>query len=131
MFKTRLIIRLRACAQLIVAGSVLSVLCGCATVLFKSTRESRFIDMDGQVVHVDYGKEKRTETLPNGLVCTFDGKVRLQLPEGKRLVLYQALSASGVCYASKDKQYEFIEKGPYCIITYRGKRIFEGFFCRK
>lgn len=98
---------------------------------FNAIRQSRFIDMDGQLVHVEYGKEKRTETLPNGLVCTYEGKVRIQLPSGKRLVLYQTLTPVGVCYATADKRYEFIEMGPYCRITQNGKTIFEGVFCRK
>lgn len=87
--------------------------------------------MDSEVLHVDYGEEKRTETLPNGLVCTFDGKVRLQLPGGKRIVLYQALSTSGVRYVSKDRQFEFIEKGPYCLLRLNEKTFFEGVYCRK
>lgn len=116
---------------MLVALSVVTGLCGCATVLFKSTREARFIDMDGNILHVDYGKEKRTETLPNGIVCTFDMKVRVKLPDGKRLVLYQIMSASGVRYASADKAYGLFEKGPYCIVSYKGQRVFEGVFCRK
>jgi uncharacterized OsmC-like protein len=117
---------LRGLALFALAG-----LCGCATLTFKSTRQSRFINMDGEIVHVDYGKEKRTETMPNGLVCTYDGKVRLQLPDGKRVVLYQALTASGVRYVSQDKHYVFIEKGPYCMIYRDNKPFFEGVFCRK
>ena len=99
--------------------------------MFNSTREASFIDMDGKVVHVDYGREKRTEILPNGLVCTFDGKIRLQLPDGKRFVLYQSMSTSGVRYVSANKQYEFTEMGPYCLVSQNGKMIYEGFFCRK
>ena len=113
------------------AGIALAFLSGCASVRFHPTREARFISMDSELLHVDYGEEKRSETLPNGLVCTFDGKVRLTLPEGKRIVLYQALSTSGVRYVSKDKRYEFIEKGPYCLLRLDGKTFFEGFYCRK
>ncbi len=87
--------------------------------------------MDAEVLVVEYGEEKRTETLPNGLVCTFEGKVRLLLPDKKRVTLYQALATSGVCYVSKDKQYDFHEKGPYCILRHQGVTIFEGYFCRK
>ena len=116
---------------MVLAAVALAGLCGCASLIFKSTRQARFIDMDGKVVQVDYGKEKRIETMPNGLVCTFDGKVRLKLPEGKRIVLYQAMSTSGVRYNSANKQYEFIEMGPYCTISHNGKMIFEGFYCRK
>ena len=131
MFKVHLDRRLLKSTKMTVALCVLAGLCGCATLTFKSTRTTRFIDMDGQIVCVDYGKEKRTEILPTGLVCTFEGKVRLQLPDGKRIVLYQAMSKSGVRYASANKLYEFVEMGPYCIVSHEGKPIFEGFFCRK
>lgn len=123
--------RCRRLAHLFTAGIALAFFCGCASVRFQTTRQARFINMDSDVLRVDYGEEKRTETLPNGLVCTFDGKVRLQLPEGKRIVLYQALSTSGVRYVSKDRQFEFIEKGPYCLLRLNGKTHFEGVYCRK
>jgi len=123
--------RCRRLAHLFTAGIFLAVCCGCASLRFQTTRQARFINMDSDVLRVDYGEEKRTETLPNGLVCTFDGKVRLQLPEGKRIVLYQALSTSGVRYVSKDRQFEFIEKGPYCLLRLNGKTHFEGVYCRK
>ena len=131
MFNAQLDRRLLKSVRMTAALFALAGLCGCATLTFKSTRSTRFINMDGQIVCVDYGKEKRTETLPNGLVCTFEGKVRLQLPEGKRIVLYHTMSTSGVRYASADKRYAFIEMGPYCIVSQKGKPIFEGFFCRK
>ena len=86
--------------------------------------------MDAEVLKVQYGKEKRTETLPNGLVCTFNDKVLLHLPDGKPVVLYQAMTTTGVRYVSANKRYEFHEKGPYCIVTYDGRTIFEGVFCR-
>ena len=131
MFMPHLSNRLRNSACTTLALLALVGLCGCATLTFKATRSTRFIDMDGVIVQVDYGKEKRTETLPTGLVCTFEGKVRLTFQEGRRIVLYQVLSTSGVRYASADKQYEFVEMGPYCIVSHQGKTIFEGFFCRK
>jgi len=106
-------------------------LCGCLSAGFKPIRKSRFIDMDAEILVAEYGKEKRTETLPNGLVCTFDGKVRLHLPDEKTVTLYQALATSGVRYVSKDKRYEFHEKGPYCILSHDGVTIFEGVYCRK
>ena len=106
-------------------------LSGCASLRFKPTRESRFINMDAEVLRAEYGQEKRTETLANGLVCTFDSKVRLHLPDKKRIVLYQTLAGSGVCYRSKDKRYEFHEKGPYCILRHQGTTLFEGVYFRK
>ena len=110
--------------------SALAVLCGCAYYMSGKIRESRFINMDAEILHVTYGEERRTETLPNGLVCTFDGKVRLQLPSGKRVVLYQTMTTSGMRYVSKNKQYEFLEKGPCCRVNFKGKELFEGVYCR-
>ena len=113
------------------AAASLALCCGCATLFFKPLRHSTFIDTDGQRLHVDYGREKRTETLANGLVCTFDGKVRMQLPEGKRVVLYQTMTVSGVRYHSSDEHYEFREMGPCCIVTKDSAIIFEGVYCGK
>ncbi len=105
-------------------------LCGCATSRFEAKREMRFIDMDSNVLRVSYGEEKRTEKLPNGLVCTFSGKVLLDLPDGKRVVLYQTLSASGMRYVSKNKRYDFFEKGLFCMLKKDNAVIFEGVYCR-
>jgi hypothetical protein len=41
------------------------------------------------------------------------------------------MSGSGMLYASKDKTYEFREKGPYSILSHNGKLVFEGVFCHK
>ena len=72
------------------------ILTGCASWTFTPTRESRFINVDAEQLWVEYGREKRTETLPSGLVCTYEGKVRLTLPDGSRRVLYQTLATSGI-----------------------------------
>lgn len=117
-------------ARLLSALLLLASLCGCYTNKANKIRESRFINMDAEVLHVTYSQEKRTETMPNGLVCTFEGKVHLRLPSGKSVTLYQAMTASGVRYLSKNKQYEFVEKGPCCRVFYKGSEIFEGIFCR-
>ena len=105
-------------------------LAGCAAWTFTTLHESRFINVDAQVLHVEYGREKRTETLPNGLVCTYEGKVRVTLFDGGRVVLYQTLSISGNRYLSADKHYEFTEKAPYCILKRDGVLLFEGIYCR-
>jgi len=121
---------IRRTLKLTLLAFVCASLGGCASYHFKSIRESHFIDMDAEVLSVQYGKEKRTETLPNGIVCTFNDKVRLHLPNGKSVVLYQAITTTGVRYVSANKRYEFHEKGPYCIVKHEGKTIFEGVFCR-
>jgi hypothetical protein len=105
-------------------------LTGCATWTFTPLRESRFINVDAEILHVEYGREKRTETLPNGLVCTYEGKVRLHLPDGNRVVLYQTIAPSGIRYLSADKHYEFIEKAPYCVLRHKGVAVFEGIYRR-
>ncbi len=107
---------------------------GCATfadMTFKVKRETRFVNMDGEFLRVAYGEERRSETLPNGLVCTYEGKVRLRFEDGKSVVLYQTISASGMRYVSADKRFEFHEKGPYCIVSREGRKLFEGIQCRK
>jgi len=129
MFINRLFFGWTLWFRVAAAAVFLAGLSGCAS--FTATRQTRYVDMDGQIVHVEYGKEKRTETLPNGLVCTFEGKLRVKLPDGKRIVLYQSLSTAGNRYVSANKRYEFSELGPYCIIQLDGKRIFQGFYCRK
>jgi len=115
-------------AHLLAASLVLS---GCAAWTFTPTRESRFINVDAEQLRVEYGREKRTETLDNGIVCTYEGKVRLTLPDGTRKVLYQTLATSGIRYHSADKQYEFVEKAPYCILRQQGRVIFEGIYRRQ
>ncbi len=102
---------------------------GCATFLFKPLREARFIDMNGKVIHVEYGKEKRTTTMANGLVCTFEDKVRVTFPNGDRDVLYQTLSASGLRYTSENGKILLIEKGLSCALVRKGQVVFEGIRC--
>jgi hypothetical protein len=116
--------------RLLAAMCLLAGLTGCLSGKHEKIRESNFINMDAEILHVTYSQEKRTETMPNGLVCTFDGKVKLRLPSGKTVTLYQAMTASGVRYLSSNKQYEFFEKGPCCRLYFKGQEIFEGVFCR-
>lgn len=122
--------RISIAAQLAFALFFGIAVCGCAGFGFTSTRDTRFIDMDSNVLHVSYGEEKRTETLPNGLVCTFTGKVLLKMPDGGKIVLYQTLSSSGMRFVSKNKKYEFREKGVYCFLLKDAQVIFEGVYCR-
>ena len=105
-------------------------LTGCATHRFTPLRESRFFNMDAEILLVEYGQEKRTETLPNGLVCTYEGKVRLTLPDETCVVLYQTIATSGIRYLSKDKRHEFVEKAPYCVLRHDGAKVFEGIYRR-
>ncbi|MDD3543934.1 MAG: hypothetical protein PHG96_01090 [Kiritimatiellae bacterium] len=107
-----------------------AVVCGCASFSFKPYRETCFINMDAEVIRAEYAKEKRTETTPGGLVSTFDNKVRLTLPDGKRLTLYQSFSPFGVRYVSKNGRHEFIERGVYCLFYTDGRVTFEGVHCR-
>lgn len=131
MLIARSLSHLTRALQLITALGVCAGLAGCATWTFKPLRESRFVNVDAELLYVEYGKEKRTETLPNGLVCTYEGVVRLRLPNNDRVVLYQTLAPMGIRYLSKNKQYEFVEKAPYCVVRCRGVLIFEGLYCSR
>ncbi|MFA7171895.1 MAG: hypothetical protein WC340_00530 [Kiritimatiellia bacterium] len=101
---------------------------GCASFGFKTERKSRFVDADANTVYVEYGKEERTETLPNGAELKFDRKVRVTFQNGKRITLYQTLAPSGVRYQSADKKFIFVERGPYCQILENGFTIYQGLF---
>ncbi len=103
---------------------------GCAVFGFKADRKSRFVDIDANAIYVEYGMENRTETLPNGAELKFDRKVRVTLPDGKRLILYQTLASSGVRYQTADKKFTFVEKGPYCQILENEITVYQGFFNR-
>lgn len=104
------------------------MLSGCASFGFKTERRSRFVDADANTVYVEYGKEERTEKLPNGAELKFDRKVRVTLPNGKKITLYQTLATSGVRYQSADKKYVFVERGPYCQILEKEFTIYQGLF---
>jgi hypothetical protein len=116
--------------RLAAAALLCTSLVGCAAWRFTPVRESRFVNVDAQMLRVEYGREKRTETLPNGLVCAYDGKVRLNLPDGTGVVLYQTLATSGIRYLSSNKQYEYIERIPCCLVLHKGELVFDGIFCR-
>lgn len=112
------------------AAGLLLICGGCATMFFHPLRAARFIDMDARVVRVEYGEEPHEEELPNGGTLSFKGKVRLTLPGGGRVVLYQTLTPMGNLYRSKKKDYSFLESGPRCWLSHDGVLIFEGVYCR-
>ena len=101
---------------------------GCLSFGFKTERKSLFSDVNNNRVFVEYATEKHTETLPNGAELSFDKKIRLTLPDGKRVVLYQTISASGVRYHTLDNEYIFIERGPWCKIIRNRSTLYQGVF---
>jgi len=107
---------------------VCTLFCGCAGLRFKTERKSRFTDIDANMIQVEYGKEKRTETLSNGAELTFDNKVRVTLENGKKFILYQTLARSGVRYQSANKRFIFYEKGQFCQFLEKGVVIYKGMF---
>ncbi len=107
-----------------------ALLAGCASLCFKTERKSGFTDVNNTVLLVEYGTEERAETLPNGAVLKFNRKVRITLPDGKRIVLYQTLSPSGVRYRSANSEYIFIEQGPWCKLIEDGAIVYQGVFSK-
>jgi len=107
---------------------ICTLFCGCSGLRFKTDRKSRFTDVDANMIQVEYGKEKRTETLANGAELTFDNKVRVTLYNGKKIILYQTLARSGVRYQSADKRFIFYEKGQFCQLLENGIIIYQGMF---
>lgn len=114
--------------KIIVICAIGLIIGGCASFGFKAERKSRFVDADANTIYVEYGKEARTETLPNGAELKFDRKVRVTLHNGKRITLYQTLAPSGVRYQSADKKFIFVERGPYCQVLESGHTIYRGLF---
>lgn len=108
--------------------AIATMIGGCASFGFNAERKSRFVDADANTIYVEYGKEERTETLPNGAELKFDRKVRVTLHNGKRITLYQTLATSGVRYQSADKKFTFVERGPYCQILENEYTIYQGLF---
>lgn len=107
----------------------LLLLGGCASWRgFKTEYTSRFINMNAETIFVEYARESRTETHPNGLVCTYHGKVRVHLANGTKIVLYQTIATSGNRYLSANKRYEFIEKAPLCALLDGHHVLFEGVY---
>lgn len=111
---------------------VLSIfLTGCAYFSFDAYRVARFVDMDAKIITVEYGEEEHDDVLEDGRKFSFKGKIRITLPDGDRVYLYQGMTQVGMLYHSKKKyDYHYFEKGPYCILSHDGKIIFEGYYCK-
>jgi uncharacterized protein YceK len=115
------------CFILLVSAALLS---GCASVFFRTERKSGFTDANNTAITVEYGTEEREERLSGGAVLKFNRKVRITLPDGRRVILYQTLSPSGVRYRSADSEYIFIEQGPWCKLIRGGVIVYQGVFSR-
>ncbi|MFO7936046.1 MAG: hypothetical protein R6V06_00315 [Kiritimatiellia bacterium] len=101
---------------------------GCVMFGFKTERASRFVDVDNNLLYVEYSTEQRTESLPNGAELNYDRKVRITLPDGRKKVFYQTLSRVGVRYHTPDDRYVFVECGPWCQLIKGGKVVYRGLF---
>ena len=101
---------------------------GCAS--FTVTREARFINMDNELLRVGYGEKPHVEEF-GGIEFKLKGYVHLRLPDGKGVTCRQVVSLDGMRYVSKNGDYLYCEKVPYCILYYKGAQIFEGIYCRE
>lgn len=104
----------------------LAMLCGCNS--FVPTNTMGFIDLDANTVKVEYGEIPHKQTQADGRELAFSGAVRLTLADGKQVMLYQDMSPIGVLYHSRGKDYIMFERGPYCVISHNGEKIFEGLY---
>ncbi|MBO4287521.1 MAG: hypothetical protein J5985_05075 [Kiritimatiellae bacterium] len=106
---------------------LLSALAGCSST--KIIRTGQYVDMDNDRLHVVYFEKAHIETV-NGVEFPFKEAVKIRLPDGKTITCLRTVSPGGMRYRSSNQKYMFYEKGPYCILFFEGKRIFEGIFCR-
>lgn len=109
-------------------GAGLTLLTACSS--FKATRSAQFIDMDANRIRVEYGEELHDDILEDGRKFSFKGKIRLTLPDGDKVYLYQGMTQIGNLYHSEGKSYSYLEKGPWCALSHNGKLIFEGYYCQ-
>ncbi len=108
----------------------IAVLCFAGCKSFNVKRTARFIDMDAQTITVEYGEDPNREHSGNGSAFDLNGKIRMRLPSGKKVYLYQTMVQTGILYRSKDLSYSYYEKGVCCALSHDGKLIFEGVYCR-
>lgn len=104
---------------------------GCASFSFEPYRVAKFVDMDARIIQVEYGKEKHDDVLEDGKKFSFEGKIRITLPDGDKIYLYQGMTQIGMLYHSKKSEdYHYLEKGPCCILSHNGEVIFTGYYYR-
>ncbi len=94
---------------------------GCTT--FRPAQKDAFIDDDGNILVVEYGEASKPYTYTmvspmNGVEveCTDRKMVRLDLPDGKRLVCYICQNAfrQGTMYQTRDKKWKYLTIGLAC-----------------
>ncbi|MGN0853747.1 MAG: hypothetical protein ACI4Q3_10295 [Kiritimatiellia bacterium] len=117
------------------ALGALLVVSGCATWSFTVLRTQKFVDDNNNYVLVDYGRDEKghesTFRISNGARLPFRSKmkVRVELPDGKRFVAYQHMSATGNLYKTDDGQWEYFEEGVACVVAEMAPDR-KGYLCR-
>ena len=131
-------------SYLLLSSSVVLLLAGCTT--FKPTQSSMFTDEEGNVIVVDYGRDRKdhesTYTAPNGKVMTMKSKlkVRVTLPDGTDFLAWECMNEmpTGTMYRSNNRKFMFHANGISCrvfekAVNPQGQEdyllIFEGLIC--
>lgn len=116
------------------AMKALSIFCvvaalaaGCASWRLQTLRSARFVDDDGNYIHVDYARDteehRSTFTLENGVRVPYSSRnaMRVELPDGTTFIAYQNMTPAGTLYKSDDDEWEFFESGAGCIVAQLAK----------
>ncbi len=106
-------------ARCLIAACALAF-AGCES--FEVERKSRFVNENGAIVAVEYGRgaERTTKFIaPNGAEMPYKSKlrVRVTMPDGDSFVAYRNLSMAGVLYKSSDDEWEYLEEGTACAVA--------------
>ena len=112
---------------------------GCSSFDVLATR--RYVDDSNNYVLIEEGRDEEYHefmtTLDNGRVIPdkTKSKIRMTLPDGRRFVMYQRLSAIGNMFKTDDEDWEFWVMGMHCKVGQRPKnekryaQVFEGTLC--
>ena len=102
---------------------VAALAAGCASWRLQTLRSARFVDDDGNYLHVDYARDteehRSTFMLGNGVRVPYSSKnaMRVELPDGTTFIAYQNMTPAGTLYKSDDNEWEFFESGAGCIVA--------------
>jgi len=123
--------------------AVAAAVAGCNS--YKVVQTSYFVDDDGAIVRVDYGRAKRDhvnafKSPANGRELEFKSKlvVDVRMPDGDSFTAWQCMnfSGNGTMYKPDDDEWYFLASGFTCKIAQQDedrpmayKEVFKGVLC--
>jgi len=120
-----------------------ALLAGCNS--YRTTQTSYFVDDDGAIVRVDYGRAEKDHvnsfvSPANGAELEFRSKlvVDVRLPDGDDFTAWQCMNfgGNGTMYKSDDEEWYFLASGFTCKVAQKDatfasgyRNVFQGVLC--